>query len=832
MALAPWPVTFSAAVRPMDEPPRMRCLRTLLALSAIAGALFSFAQVQVHGRVVDDRTLEPLAFVNITVVGAREGTMSDIDGRFSLSAAQLPVLLRFSYVGYSALEVSFQDDAHAVVKLPRATIELREFTVMPGENPAHRIIKRTYAGRKRNDSMRERAHRYTSYGKTIFTAAMDSAMLNDTARMAALDSSDKEAVDFFDKQHLLLIESATRKSFIPPAAEKEEVLAMRVSGLKDPSLLALAASTKTFSIYAPQITINEKSYLSPIGPASTDRYLFVLEDTLYQGSDSVFVISYRPRSGRKFDGLKGLLWINTDGYAVQNVIAEPTERDGGTGIKLQQQFERVKGVWFPVQLNTFYFFDFLQVNSMRMLGIGRIYLKGIEVDVPIERKEVRGPELVMDRLAAKRDEAFWNGLRTDSLEGKELRTYHTIDSISSAENIETKLKWFDRLTTGRMPVGPVDIRLDRIFRYNAYEGLRLGAGLNTNDKLTRYASVGGYYAYGFVDQASKFGGELTLRSKPGIGPELRGYYEYDVAESGGVSFTGVKQGLTSTESYRWLYVDRMDRVERFGAELSWRVSSSLKAWVATERNDRQNLIGYQLAEPAGEGVTLLSDRFLTGTVSLGFRFAWRERLVRLPDRQYALPSKWPVLHVQAMQAVKGLWEGERELWRVDAMLEKTFRLRMLGDLSVRVLGGIADDTAPYAFLYDLRGSYSTRTPIATANTFETMRPNEFLADRYVTVHARHSFKNLLFEGKWFKPVPVIVLNAGWGALAHPERHRGYTFSPLTEGYYEAGLQVDNVLHSGFTGIGIGAFYRLGPQAFPDPMDNLAIKATLGLVLGN
>ena len=807
-------------------------MHRLLLLLVVLSSFVARAQVSVHGRVVDDRTLEPLAFVNIVQADVREGATTDIDGRFTLSVPALPVVLRFSYVGYSPLELAVNEAATGLVRMHRTALELREVEILPGENPAHRIIARVYANRKQNDNLRERAHRYTSYGKTIFTAAVDSAVMNDSTRMAALDSSDKEAIDFFEKQHLLLIESATRKSFIPPAAEKEEVLAMRVSGLKDPSLLALAASTKTFSAYAPQIGINEKSYLGPIGPNTTDRYLFILEDTLYQGADTVFVVSYRPRRGRKFDALKGVLWINTDGYALQNVIAEPVERDGGTGIKLQQRFAKVQGFWFPVQLNTTYFFDFVRINSMRMMGIGRIYLKEIELDVPIERKEVRGPELVMDRMAARRDEAFWNGLRTDSLSGKELHTYHSIDSISEAEHIETKLKWFTRLTTGRLPVGPIDIRLDRLMRYNAYEGIRLGAGINTNDKLTRYASVGGYYAYGFVDHGHKYGGELVLKPKPGIGPELKGYYEYDVLESGGVAFPGVRNSMTSSESYRWLYVDRMERVERMGAELSWRASSSLKLWLSTERNDRENLIGYQLAEPVAEGVTVLSNRFLTGTVSLGARFAWKERLVRLPDNQYALPSKWPVLYVLATQAVNGLYEGEREWWRVDAMIEKTFRLRMLGDLSVRAMGGMADPTAAYSFLYDLRGSYSTRSPIAASNTFETMRPNEFLTDRYATVHLRHSFGHLLFETKKFKPVPVIVVNAGWGALAHPERHRGYTFTNLNDGYYEAGLQIDNILRTGFTGIGVGAYYRMGPNSLPDATDNLAVKVTVGLVLGN
>ncbi|MBK9177342.1 MAG: carboxypeptidase-like regulatory domain-containing protein [Flavobacteriales bacterium] len=810
----------------------MRCFLTLV-FGQLAGLLG--AQVLVQGRVVDVRTLEPLAFVHVLPGDGSEGATSDIDGRFAVRVVSMPARLRFSYVGYAPLTLEFDQHETGVVRMERTAIALRGAVVVAGENPAHRIIQGVRANRFANDAMRNRAHRYTSYSRTILTAAVDSTLLNDPERMAKLDSGDRQAIDFLDRQHLLLIESATRKSFIPPAGEKEEVLAMRVSGLKDPSLLAPIASTKTFSIYEPQVRISEKSYLSPIGPNSTDRYLFVLEDTLLQGRDSVFVISYQPRLGRNFDALKGILWVNTDGYALQNVIAEPVERDGGTGIKLQQRFERVKGVWFPVQLNTFLYLGQVRINSMAALGIGRTYLKDIEVDAPVTRKEVRGPELLMDRLAARRDSGFWTGVRADTLAVKDLRTYHVIDSVSEAEGLEKKLKWAERLLTGRLPIGPFDLRLDQLLRYNGYEGLRLGMGVATNDRITRYASLGGYYAYGFVDRASKYGGDLTIKPRPGIGPELKLYYDLDVAESGGVAFPGARTNLADPDGYRWFYVDRMDRQERAGAELSWRLNSQLKLWVATERNDRENLRGYQLAEPMGEGVTLLSDRFLTGTISLGARFAFREQLVRVPERQFVIPSKWPVLHVKVMRAVEGLWTvggrsgGERELWRVDAMIEKSFRLRMLGELSLRAMGGMADNQSPYAFLYNLRGTNDPKLPIGARNTFETMRPNEFLADRYAALHLRHSLGNLLFKGKRWKPVPVLVANAAWGAIDRPERHRGSGFTPMTDGYYEAGLQMDNLLRSGFTGIGVGAYWRFGPLALPEPMDNLVVKATMGLV---
>lgn len=817
---------LSAALHRQKVDWRMRLFILALSMGLLLPAM---AQVELRGRVVDSRTQEPLAFVHVLAAGG-QGITSDIDGRFSAQVAALPAELRFSYVGYAPQALIAEQANLGVVQMTRVAIALDEAEVLPGINPAHRIIRKVHANRKANDAMRNRAHRYTSYSKLVFTANVDSAVLNDPERRATLDSSDQRAIDFLDKQHLLLVESATRKSFIPPASEKEEVLALRVSGLEDPSLLALIASTKTFSVYAPQIELNERTYLSPIGPNSTERYLFMLEDTLYQGGDTVFVIRYQPRSRTRFDGLKGVLWVHTDGYALEHVIAEPAERTDGTGIKLQQRFQRIGGTWFPVQLNTFFYLDFVQVNRFKALGIGRTYLKDIEIDAPITRKEVRGPELVMDRSAIAREPAIWETMRPDSLSGKELRTYHAIDSLFEAEGLERKLNGLERLLTGRMPIGPFDLRLDQIMRYNRYEGFRLGAGLATNDRVTRFASLGGFFAYGFGDKTVKYGGDLTLKPRPGRGPDIKLYYDLDVVESGGVAFPGARNGLLDPEGYRWFYVDRMDMQERVGGEIAWRLSSALKLWLGTERNDRENLRGYQLAEPVSDGVTLLSDRFVVGSVLVGARFAFREQLVRVPGRQFIIPSKWPVLHVRALQAVDGVFGGTRAFRRFDAQVEQRFRLRMLGDLNLRIMGGWADSDTPYSFLYNLRGTFDREVPIGVRNSFETMRPNEFLADRYAALHLRHSFGHLLYEGKRFKPVPSIVANAAWGALKEPLRHRGYAFTPLDGGYYEAGIQVDQLLRSGITGLGIGAYWRFGEHALPEAMDNLAVKATLGFTL--
>ncbi|MBK7285649.1 MAG: hypothetical protein IPI95_00245 [Flavobacteriales bacterium] len=104
-----------------------------------------------------------------------------------------------------------------------------------------------------------------------------------------------------------------------------------------------------------------------------------------------------------------------------------------------------------------------------------------------------------------------------------------------------------------------------------------------------------------------------------------------------------------------------------------------------------------------------------------------------------------------------------------------------------------------------------------------MRPNEFLADRYVSAHVRHSFGTLLLKGKHFRPKPSIFASAAFGEMQSPENHRGLEFSAMEKGYFETGLRIDDLYKANFIGLGVGAFYRIGPYAFPEASDNVALK---------
>ena len=63
-----------------------------------------------------------------------------------------------------------------------------------------------------------------------------------------------------------------------------------------------------------------------------------------------------------------------------------------------------------------------------------------------------------------------------------------------------------KIPEGKIPVNIVDVDLLRLFSYNQYENVRLGAGLQTNEKFIKWLSLGGWAGYGFGDKQWKYGG--------------------------------------------------------------------------------------------------------------------------------------------------------------------------------------------------------------------------------------------------------------------------------------------------------------------------------------
>ena len=82
----------------------------------------------VKGLVVD-QSGEPLIGVSITVKGQTTGTVTDVNGRYSLKAAPGTTLV-FSYIGYTPKEVKANSGKELNVTLAQSTANLDEVVVI------------------------------------------------------------------------------------------------------------------------------------------------------------------------------------------------------------------------------------------------------------------------------------------------------------------------------------------------------------------------------------------------------------------------------------------------------------------------------------------------------------------------------------------------------------------------------------------------------------------------------------------------------------------------------------------------------------------------------
>ncbi|MBL4667972.1 MAG: carboxypeptidase-like regulatory domain-containing protein [Flavobacteriales bacterium] len=791
------------------------------------------AQHQIKGKVIDSKTKDPLAFVNIVINNSNKGTTTDIDGVFKLNSPVSISSLKLSYVGYEPKEIALQNKTNILIKMQRTSFALEEFKVFPGVNPAERIIKEVIKNRNKNNPEKSLNFKYETYSKMYFSMFMDSLALY--RQDAEIDTSNQKTLDWLENHYLMMMESVTERKYKQPDRSYEKVIASKVSGLQNPTFALIATELQSFTFYNPTLKLLENEYLNPISPNSINKYLFLIEDTIFNGADTVFILSFQPRKGKNFDALKGLLYINTDGYALQNVIAEPVASDEMISMKIQQQYQKINGSWFPVQLNSDLIIDMYEGGEIKTLGVNRTYIKNIEINPDINNKEFSNIVTEIDEEATKKDSTFWAEHRINPLTSKEINSYHTIDSLGKHYHFDKKMTLLESFSVGKINWGIIDFDLNRFLNDNKYEGIRLGAGLHTSKKFSKWFSVGGYGAYAFKDKKEKYGADLNFIIHKRNNIEFNVAYVKDVAEPGVVNFQGYKTPTFSTAGNRRFFnLERMNNIEKIEARFQFRTARYLKINLFVNQENVNVTNRYFYKSRDANNALIESQRYKFSEIGIGFRYAFKEKVVKTTSRTYPISSKYPILYAKVEQGVKN-FEGEYQYTRFTFRAEKRFYIKNLGHPKFYIETGLINGRVPQHKLNSSLGTMNLESSwksisISTENAFETMLPYEFFSSEYIHFHFRHSFGSLLFKVKKFEPEFVITSSIGFGALSYEGAHSGVDFKTMEKGYYESGLVINNIIRWYYFSFGVGAFYRYGPYSFDKSSDNLAVKLSLGFVV--
>lgn len=792
----------------------MKKIMIVLLLSFGQPALL--AQTVLSGHVFDKETHEPLAFANIVFNdNSSLSAISDIDGKFRFVTA-IPIhSIRCSYTGYQSYTQAINGQSSLVVFMLPAMQELREIAISPKENPANDILRKVVANRNANNPEKHSSFRYTCYNKMVF----DFLYHKNKRDSIALGKTLK-------KSHLLLTESVTRRKFLQPNWNEEVVLATRVSGFKNPALATLATDLQPFSFYQEYIQLFDIRYLNPIADGALKKYRYRLEETIYHPKDTLYLISFQPIRGKNFDGLKGTLYISSNNYAIQNVIASPYE-EGKIDLKIQQQYQCIDGrYWFPEQLN---YTMTIKEYPNRDIGIyseGKSYLSDVRINIPIDKKEFSGWNVRITEQATSKDSAFWNNNRYMPLSPVEANTYRVIDSIGETMHFDRYLDLLEKVSVGRFPFSYVDLDLKKTLLYNKYEGLRLGTGIFTNSIFSRDFEFTGFFGYGLKDGQWKYGGGVAYRIDRENDWAISAKYENDLKEIG-------SYGLARSESdwlnYRRLIGYAYDHIERGSLSFLFRNCRFAQWKISLSKTQSVPKYAYQFQDSKR-----IFSAYHSTELSIGLRYAYGEKKARTFGDTYSPDANYPILYLSFFNGFKALG-GEFAYTKIEIATEQSIYMPNFGLTRYRLEGGYTNRSLPAGMLFTGEGSYDSDMPLVMKNTFQTMRPYEFLSDRYVNLFLAQQFGTLLFKARHIQPRISIHHNIGWGALSDAGNHLALDFKTKEQVFVESGLQLDNLVkvnyaNLGYIGLGTAAFYRYGAYRFDDSADNLALKITLNLTI--
>ncbi len=792
----------------------------LVILLFLCCSTFAFSQ---NLYLKDNYSKEPISFGKI-YPQTEKPFISDIDGKFKLTNLNRSFSVKVS--SYRDTTISLLN-GDSIIYLTPAMKNLENVTVKPGVNPAEVIMTKVIANRKNNHPLENDGFISRQYSKYIFDVDQETRKkIFDTIVFPKPDSNIIRARTFLDKQYLFIVESASRHFFEPPYKEKEIIDAYKVSGINDPLFSTFAQEMQSFHFYDNQVEVLGKQYVNPIAFGSLNRYLFVLEDSTFNQSDTTYTIYYRPRLNKNFDGLTGRLFINTNGYAIEKVIAEPYIKDtSGIDINIIQEYRFTNSTkWFPYKLSTTIDLKAAMIvygkekNQAGFIqGKGSTYIESVQFNPKeLEKEKFNNISIQTSDKANRVADTTWTRLRQNELNSKELKTYQVVDSFAKAENLDKYVFFAKVLATGKIPISYFNIDLKRVFNYNAYEKYRFGLGIETSEKLMRPLLFGAYFGYGTGDKTLKYGGYSTLFLDRKTETKLNLYIQSDVSEVGSTK-PFFSPGLFSNESLRYLFISNMAIQEKYGATFSTSIRSNMGIQVDVNRHNLIFSNGYQY-----NGLS----RFNALETSLIWSWNIRERVNLIGNQRISMGTKYPRLQFQYDQGwIPSDYPGFLSYSRFNLSINQNITVLGIGKLSWSFRGGIAYGNAPLNYFFALQASRQNWS-VSVPNSFETVGVNEFYHKKSASLFARFTFNAIRTKAKWNQPQFGFHYAYGIGEFKDKIEH-SIQFQSMDKGLHEAGIFLNGIYTSGNSSIGLGSFYRFGYYSNSDWRKNLVPKIVVG-----
>lgn len=793
-------------------------------------------QVKVIDGEVKDDSGEIVQFAYVFAnQDSTNSTFTDIDGKFEISSRapiQKLTFLHYEYEPYIYDLPSQLPDTLNITLASQSVGEDQKTWTSNKNDPVFDIIDKAVSLEHLNDPEQlGKSFQYTTYNETVVDLfQMKEHKVPDVYKnRIEHDTLFVKHHHIHGHQHLEVIETVNQRTFKYPDKNYEKVLGLKHTGLADTRVAPIYSNLHPISFYNNYFDFLDTRYATPLGKRTHVHYDFHHNATWYQGIDTIHVIQFRP-SHLRVAGLTGTMYINSNNYAIQNIVVKPEEHKL-LDFEISQKFEFIENKeWFPKQSNYVYVLYKTPKKYIGTIYDKKTYFKEINLEPEILKEH--GSELrVCEHFATQQSEEFWEVHRIDPLTRKQKKTYLRVDTLrhQSVPKLIFKRMWgfYRNRLTYKLPF----MEIGNLFQLNRFETARFGLKGSAGKDLLEVMEFNGYGAYGIRDQKWKWGAGVGLFLSKRHDAELKFAHTKDIFEPGTTDFL-----LKEPDFFRRIFTNRMDKYKSNKVTLSFRTPGYHLVELGFDDYSRKSLYDYQFNAGQNANGDVLINSFNVSEFSLRTRYAINEKITHTLGEVARLKSNNPIFYVNYSRGFSNVLGGDFDFHKVVSSVDLRFYVGFIGVSKITFEGGYMESDVPYPLLFNGRGGNLATSSIVIQDHFQTMGIYEFTSNRYLNIFYRHDFGSLIFAHSKFKPDIVYYQHMGWGDLDDKDLHTGSNAVTDTynSGFFESGLGLNNFLKFKFVGtvyggLGIGFFYRYGPEKIEGNFsDNFVYRLTYSL----
>jgi hypothetical protein len=691
---------------------------------------------------------------------------------------------------------------------------------------------------------------YTFYEKSIvsanpdsISASIDTLFKNKRKTKFIIDSSSYKFKKIITKQHIYQTEKVATVS-IEKGKKKETIIGLKMAGLKQPVYELLGQEFMPFDLSKKQLKILQFTFQNPFSTDGALKYKFEITDKLIKPNGNEIVLQFELKKSIKKNKLKGVAIVDLKTNAITKITFFINSIINVKAETIFSSFNNEKS-WFPISQNILITkgkgkqnIDFLgeTIQFDNLPNTTKKYDYSNDLFVKIYRdysnynfKQIPNRQryqIQIDKSAIKTNTAFFNTISNDTLDIRSQNTYQTLDSLVTATKIEKKIYFGKKIINGQIPIGWFDFRARDIFKYNNYEGFRLGLGIATNDRFSTYYRLFGYGAYGTKDGVFKSQLGSAFRISKNTDSWISGSFTDDIIEFADLSLIA--------DNKRFRLIDpRPFNLSTFYNHQSYELTfeskfiSKIETTFKLSRSRINPLFDYEfIAQNKSYKVYNLT------LATLSLEWSPNSRFLQAPQEILEVEKGFPKIILQVSHAIPNVLSENIEFTKIDARVYQE-KKHLSGQKTTFLLqGGISLGNAPLSHLYSVapnnldREAILSRITFANKTSFETMYFNEFFSDRYSLFQMKHYFNKFQIS-KSIKPILILGTKVAFGGFSHPENHQGIAFKTMEKGFFESGFELQNI----FKGFGLATYYRYGPYQLEKFDQNIAIKLSFTLNLG-